>query len=366
VDVPVSVLDLSPVPSGASGPEALRNTLDLARRAERLGYARYWLAEHHNTPGLASSAPEVMIGQIAAATAAIRVGAGGIMLPNHSPLRIAETFRVLEALHPGRIDLGLGRAPGTDGITAVALRRTTEPPGPEEFPALVAELLAYAGAASFPERHPFRAVAAVPADVPLPPLWILGSSTVGAGVAASLGAGFAFARHLNPRGAPAAMREYRERFTPSPARAAPRAILALSGVCADTEQRAEELASSLGLAVVRMRRGRAAPLPTPEEALAHPYDPAERDELRRYRRAQVLGDPAGVRDQLLALRADTQADELMVMTTVHDHAERVRSYELLAGALGLTPRPGGVTAPAGGDSSGTGSKRAGAPTTARA
>lgn len=364
--MPLSVLDLSPVPSGTSGAQALRNTVDLARRAERMGYSRYWLAEHHNTPGLVSSSPEVMIGQVASATDRIRVGAGGIMLPNHSPLRVAEAFRVLEALHPGRIDLGLGRAPGTDGITAVALRRSTEPLGPDEFPALVAELLAYAGA-GFPERHPFRGVAAVPSDVALPPLWILGSSPAGAQVAAALGAGFAFARHLNPRGAVAAMEEYRARFRPSPALAEPRSILALSVVCADTDARAEELVASLGLSVVRMRSGRAATLPTPEEALAHPYGPAERDQLRRYRRAQVAGEPGRVRDELLALRADTAADELMLMTTVHDHEERVRSYALVARALGLGgPEPSALTPGGVGAASGTGATPAGAPTTAHA
>ena len=330
---PISVLDLSPVPSGSSAPDALRNTLDLARAAERWGYSRYWLAEHHNTPGLASSAPEVMIGQVAAATARIRVGAGGIMLPNHAPLRVVETFRVLEALHPGRIDLGLGRAPGTDAITAVALRRSAQP-GAGEFPALLEELLAYAGA-GFPEDHPFHPVRAEPVDVTLPPLWILGSSDYGAQVAAALGIGFAFARHLNPRGAADALRLYRERFSPSEARAEPRAILAVSAICADASGRADEPSWSLALSVIRMRAGRPAKLPPPEEAIAHRYSPREEDQVRRYRRAQVLGDPAEVRDQLVRLTEEAGADELMVMSTVHDHAERLRSYELIADAFGL-------------------------------
>jgi luciferase family oxidoreductase group 1 len=331
--IPLSILDLSPVPSGSTSAEALRNTLDLARAAERLGYHRYWLAEHHNSPGLASSAPEVMIGHVACATSRMRVGAGGIMLPNHAPLRIAETFRVLEALHPGRIDLGIGRAPGTDGVTAMALRRSAAP-GADDFPAQLGELLAYAGG-GFPAGHPFESVRAVPADVPVPPIWILGSSEYGAQVAAALGVGFAFARHLNPRGAEGIMHAYREAFRPSPDLEEPRAILAVSAIVAESPEVADELASSMGLGLIRLRSGRPSPLPSPEEAAAHDYTPGELDQLRRYRRAQVLGDAEGVRDELAGLAARTAADEVMVMTTVHDHAARRRSYELLAGAFAL-------------------------------
>jgi luciferase family oxidoreductase group 1 len=334
MSVPLSVLDLSPVPSGESSRTALSNTLALARAADRWGYARYWLAEHHNTPGMACPAPEVMIGHVAAATERLRVGSGGIMLPNHSPLRIAEAFRVLEALHPGRIDLGIGRAPGTDSITAYALRRGAA--GAEDFPSQLMELLAYAGG-GFPEDHPYRNVAAEPRDVPLPPVWILGSSEYGAQVAAALGLGFAFARHLNPRGAEPAMRAYRDDFRPSAALAEPRAILTVSAICADTAERADELAWSLGLSVVRMRMGRPDLLPSPEEAMAHRWTEAEQDQLRRYRRAQVLGDPAAVGAQLEELVERTGADEVMVMTMVHDHAERLRSYELIAGALAPGP-----------------------------
>jgi glucosamine-6-phosphate isomerase len=339
VSLPISVLDLSPVPSGASGRDAVRNTLDLARAAERLGYARYWLAEHHNTPGMACPAPDVMIGHVADATSRIRVGSGGVMLPNHSPLRVAEAFRVLEALHPGRVDLGIGRAPGTDAMSAVALRRGGI--GVDDLVAGLAELFAFAGD-GFPEDHPFHEVAAEPRDVPLPPVWILGSSDYGAQVAAGLGLGYAFARHLNPRGAAAAMRAYRERFTPSARRSAPRSILAVSAICAETADRAEELAWSMALGVIRMRTGRPSTLPTPEEARTHRYTEPERDHLRRYRRAQVVGDPAGVRDELTALLDQTGADELMVLTMVHDHAARLRSYELIAEALG----PARAVAPA--------------------
>ena len=332
--LPLSILDLTPVPSGSTTAEAIGNTVDLARHADLCGYTRYWVAEHHNTPGMACPAPEIMIGHVAAATERIRVGAGGVMLPNHSPLRIAEAFRVLEALHPGRIDLGLGRAPGTDSVTAYALRRAVQ--APDDFPNQLAELFAFAGD-GFPDDHTFRSVHAEPADVDLPPVWILGSSEFGAQVAAAFGLGFAFARHLNPRGAADALALYRERFRPSPTVAEPRTILMVSAIAADTEQRAEALALSLGLGVARMRAGHPGKLPSPEEAAAHEWTDAEQDQFRRYRRAQVLGTPAAVRDGIGALVEETGADEVMIMTSVHAHDERLRSYRLIAEAFGLTP-----------------------------
>ncbi len=331
--LPLSVLDLTPVPAGADGRRALENSVDLARAVEGWGYRRHWLAEHHNLPGMASSAPEILIGRIAAATTRIRVGAGGIMLPNHSPLHVAETFKVLEALHPGRIDLGIGRAPGTDGLTAMALRRSAGPPGADDFPAQLMDLV-HLGGEGLPPDHPFHGVRAEPVDVPLPPIWMLGSSDYGARVAAALGTGFAFARHMNPRGAEEAMNLYRDAFRPSPALAEPRAILAVSAVCAGDADRARHLAMSLALGVVRMRAGRPGPLPTPEEAAAHDYSPHEQEQVRRYMRAQVLGDPAEVAERLRTLAEATRADEVMVMTGVHDHAARLESYERIAGALG--------------------------------
>jgi luciferase family oxidoreductase group 1 len=345
--LPLSVLDLTPVPSGSTSAQALRNTIELARAAEGWGYARYWLAEHHNAPGLASSSPEVMIGQVAAATARIRVGAGGIMLPNHAALHVAEAFRVLEALYPGRIDLGIGRAPGTDAVAAAALRRGA-PAGANDFPAQLGELLAYGGE-GFPVGHPYASVAAIPADVPLPPIWILGSSDYGAQVAAALGVGFAFARHLNPRGAEAVVQAYRDAFRPSARMPDPTVILAVSAIAAGAPERAERLATSMGLGLVRMRQGRPTALPSPEEAAAHRYTPGEQDQIRRYRRAQVLGDAEGVRDEILSLAGATGADEVMVMTMIHDHAERLRSYELIAAAFGTPARepaaaPGAVRA----------------------
>lgn len=330
--IPASVLDLTPVPSGSTGADALRNTIDLARHADRLGFSRYWLAEHHNTPGMACPAPEVMIGYVASATQRIRVGSGGVMLPNHSSLRVAETFRLLESLHPGRIDLGIGRAPGTDGVTAFALRRGMNA---DEFPSQLAELLAFAEGA-FPDDHPYRAVSAEPHDAPLPPVWILGSGDYGAKVAAAMGVGFAFARHLNPRGAAEAIRIYREGFTPSGRLPAPCAIVATSVVAADTTERAEELAWSLALGVIRLRQGRPTPLPSPEEAMAHTYTADEEDQVRRYRRSLVLGTGDEVCEQVGAIMAETGGDEFMAMTTIHDHRERVRSHEILADALGLS------------------------------
>ena len=330
--LPLSVLDLTPVPAGADGRRALENSVDLARAVEGWGYRRHWLAEHHNLPGMASSAPEILIGRIAAATSRIRVGAGGVMLPNHSPLHVAETFKVLEALHPGRIDLGIGRAPGTDGLTAMALRRSAAPPGADDFPAQLMDLI-HLGGEGLPPDHPFHGVRAEPVDVPLPPIWMLGSSDYGARVAAALGTGFAFARHMNPRGAEEAMNLYRDAFRPSPALAEPRAILAVSAVCADDADHARHLAMSLALGVVRMRAGRPGPLPTPEEAAAHDYSPHEQEQVRRYMRAQVLGDPAEVAERLRTLAEATRADEVMVMTGVHDHAARLESYERIAGAL---------------------------------
>ncbi|MFN8542014.1 MAG: LLM class flavin-dependent oxidoreductase, partial [Thermomicrobiales bacterium] len=212
--VPLSVLDLVPVGSGSDASRAIRNSIALAQLVDRLGFTRYWLAEHHNMPGIASAAPEILISVIARETERLRVGSGGVMLPNHSPLKVVEWFRTLEALYPGRIDLGLGRAPGTDQLTALALRRSREALGADDFQSQLAEMLAFDNA-DFPEDHPFKAITAVPVGVHLPPLWLLGSSDYGAQVSAALGVGFAFARHINPDGAEYAIRLYKERFSPS-------------------------------------------------------------------------------------------------------------------------------------------------------
>ena len=329
MDFGLSVLDVSPVSSGSNSTHALRNTLDLARLTDRLGYQRYWLAEHHNLPSIASSAPEVMIGHVANETERIRVGAGGIMLPNHAPLKVAETFRVLEALHPERIDLGIGRAPGTDPVTATALRRSRDGSGAEDFPQQFGELLAFAGD-GFPEDHPFRSVVAMPSDVGLPPIWLLGSSGYSAKAAGELGLGYAFASHFSPTDPAPAMRTYRESFEPSEAFERPSAILAVSVVCSETTGHAEKLASSMELAWVRIRSGSPGPLPSPEEAMCYSYSPAERRLADAYRSMQVFGEPRAVRARLEELAEHTAADEIMVTTNVYDHAERLRSYERLA------------------------------------
>ncbi|HUG16754.1 MAG TPA: LLM class flavin-dependent oxidoreductase [Thermomicrobiales bacterium] len=339
---PLSVLDLSPVGSGSTGAQALNNTLDLARHAERLGYHRYWLAEHHNLPSVASSAPEIMIGQVARETSTIRVGSGGIMLPNHSPLKVAEWFRVLEGLFPGRIDLGIGRAPGTDQITALALRRSRDAIAVDDFPQQLAEMLAY-NTDSFPDGHPFKTISAVPVDVSLPPIFLLGSSDYSAHYAAAVGFGFAFAHHINPRDAVAVMRAYREQFTASEYLSAPWAILGVSVICAETEERAAALGRSVDLSFLRLQSGKRAPLPSPEEAAAHEFTPAEQAQALANRDRFIVGSPATVKARIEQLAEQCAADEVMITTNIHDHAERVRSYELLAETFGLEPVAGAAS-----------------------
>src|SRR5215510_6830545 len=251
-NIPVSVLDLSPVSAGSSGATALRNSIDLARLADQLGFARYWVAEHHNLASIASSAPEIMIGQIAAATRRIRVGSGGVMLPNHAPLMVAERFKVLEALFPGRIDLGLGRAPGTDPVTSYALRRRQGLAENEDddFLQRFQELMLFESG-GFPDNHPFRSIRAMPSDVPLPPIFLLGSSGYSAQLAAAVGAGFSFAHHFSDFDPVGPMRFYRDHFRTSPGRQSPHAILAVAAICADSEAESERLASTIDLNFVR-------------------------------------------------------------------------------------------------------------------
>ncbi|HET9903161.1 MAG TPA: LLM class flavin-dependent oxidoreductase [Xanthobacteraceae bacterium] len=332
--LPLSVLDLSPVTTGGSGPAALRNTLDLARLADRLGYTRYWVAEHHNLPNIASGAPDIMIGQIAAVTQRIRVGAGGIMLPNHAPLMVAERFKVLEALYPGRIDLGIGRAPGTDPVTSYALRRRQNPSAEDDFLERFQELLLFE-TGEFPEGHPFGKIRVMPVDVKLPPIWMLGSSGYGGQLAAAVGTGFAFAHHFADFDAVAAMRPYRERFRPSLRRETPYAILTVHVVCADTDAEAERLASTVELNFIRRTKGEYLPLASPDEALAYPYTPAERERLRLNRARLFVGAPETVRARLEPLIAATGADELMITSMIYDHEARRHSYELMAAAFGL-------------------------------
>jgi luciferase family oxidoreductase group 1 len=327
--LPLSVLDLAPVSAGSTPSEALRNTLELARLADRLGYARYWFAEHHNIPSVASSSPEVLIEHVASATERIRVGSGGIMLPNHTPLRVAETFHTLEALHPGRIDLGLGRAPGTDPATLQVLR----PFDSEQYPAQIAEMLALS-------RGDFGSVRVIPDDVELPPIWLLGSSGGSARLAGSLGFGYSFARHFSSNPPEPALRLYRDSFKPSAHFPEPRIILGIAVVCAETDERAEYLASTLDLSWVRLQTGRLAPLASPEEATAYPYTPQERALAQTYRARTFIGGPAKVRADIEAVVEETGVDEVIISTMMYGHQDRLRSYELLAEAFGLTPAAG--------------------------
>jgi luciferase family oxidoreductase group 1 len=332
---PLSVLDLSPVTTATPGSAALHNSLDLARLADRLGYKRYWLAEHHNLASIASSAPEIMIGQIAAATTHLRVGSGGVMLVNHAPLMVAERFKVLEALFPGRIDLGLGRAPGTDPVTSYALRRRQDAREGDEFLERFQELMLLERG-GFPEGHPFRTVHAVPADVALPPVWLLGSSGYSAELAAAVGTGFAFAHHFAEHDAASAMLTYRAHFKPSETLREPYAILGVAVIAADSDAEAERIAASADLNFVRRAQGEYLPLASPDEAGAYPYTPTDRDRIARQRERLVVGGIDSVKSRLLSLVETTRADELMITTMAYDHAARRRSYELLAGAFALT------------------------------
>ncbi|MBO2445714.1 LLM class flavin-dependent oxidoreductase [Actinomadura barringtoniae] len=329
MSVPFSVLDLAPVVSGSTSGQALRNTLDLARHAERLGFHRYWLAEHHAMPGIASSATAVLIGQVAAATERLRVGSGGIMLPNHAPMVVAEQFGTLEALYPGRIDLGLGRAPGTDQATALALRRSPEALSVDDFPEQVHELRAY-----FDKQSKVT-----PAAGNEPPVWLLGSSGYSARLAGLLGLPFAFAHHFSAENTLPALALYRESFRPSPALERPYALIAVSVTAAESDERAQELARPQALSFLRLRQGRPGLLPTPEEAASHPYSPIEQEIIQSRIGSQVVGGPDTVRRQMDALLADTKADEVMVTTMVYDHADRLRSYDLLAELYDLSPEP---------------------------
>ena len=342
----LSILDLSPVATGSTSRDALRNTLDLAQLADALGYTRYWLAEHHNTPLIASSTPEVMIGHVASVTKRIRVGSGGVMLPNHAPLHVAEAFRVLEALHPGRIDLGLGRAPGTDTLTALALRRSREALSAEDFPQRLEELLAFLGRSDAPqhdggrdsifaEGHPFQHIRAMPDDVESPEVWLLGSSEFSSQLAARLGLGFAFAHHINPLPAVRALREYQDDFRPSARLARPEAMLGVSVVCAETDEKAELLARPLELTLLRFRQGRSAQFPSVEEATNYPYTAEDREIIRYNRQRTFIGSPETVRARITELAGQAGVDEIMITTMMHDHADRRRSYELLAKAFSL-------------------------------
>ena len=332
--VTLSVLDQSPIRSGGTAEDAIRETLQLAQAADRLGYRRYWLAEHHNSGGLASASPEILISQVAAHTRRIRVGSGGVMLSHYSPLKVAESFRMLEALHPGRIDLGIGRAPGSDGRTARALAHGPGALGVEHFPEQVAELDAFLGD-GFPPGHPFHGIRAMPEGPRLPELWLLGSTGTSASYAAEFGWGFSFAQFISPEGGEEIIRAYRDQFRTSPHLAAPTANLAVSVTCAETEAEAERLSWSRWCWRILANRGQRGGIPSPNEARTFLYTPHERAYLEYMRGRSIYGDPGQVKAKLLALGAEYGADEFVVVTITHDFASRLRSYELLAGAFDL-------------------------------
>jgi luciferase family oxidoreductase group 1 len=325
---PLSVLDLAPIPDGSTPGEALRATIELARHAERLGFTRFWVAEHHGMPGIASSSPPVLISHIAAATETIRVGSGGVMLPNHPSLVVAEQFGMLEALHPGRIDLGIGRAPGTDQATAAALRHR----GPDEFPRQLTDLLGFF-TGQWPAGHPYATVRAVPGEGNGPDMWLLGSSGYSAQVAGTLGLPFAFAHHFMPANTLPALALYRESFRPSGALDKPYAMVAAGVICAETDERARFLAGSSALSFLRLRQGRPGKMPAPEEAAAYPYGDLERAFIADRQSTQLIGAPGTVRDGIEDLLKRTEADELMITTQTHAPADRLRSLELVAEAV---------------------------------
>lgn len=322
--IPFSVLDLSPITQGSNASQSLRNTLDLARHAEALGYERYWLAEHHSMPGIASAATSVVIGHVAGGTSRIRVGAGGVMLPNHSPLVIAEQFGTLEALFPGRIDLGLGRAPGSDQMAARALRRNLAT-DPDQFPHDVVELLRYLGPPDASQH-----VLAVPGVGSNVPLWILGSSLFGAQVAAALGLPFAFASHFAPAMMMEALDIYRARFRPSTQLDKPYVMLGFNVFAADTDKEALLLASSMQQAFVNLRTGRPGQLPPPVDGYAHQLPPAARAMLDDVLSCSAIGAPATVRESIAAFVARTQPQELMITSQIFDHSARLHSYKITA------------------------------------
>jgi luciferase family oxidoreductase group 1 len=322
--IPLSVLDLSPIPEGGDASAALRNSRDLAQHAERLGYRRFWVAEHHNMPGIASAATAVVLAHAGAATSTIRIGAGGIMLPNHAPLAIAEQFGTLAALHPGRVDLGLGRAPGTDGLATRALRRNLSG-DVDAFPQDVVELLSY-----FRPAEPGQRLRAVPGEGQDVEVWILGSSLFGAQLAAALGLPYAFASHFAPQQMREAIDLYRARFRPSATGGRPRVMLGFNVFAAATDEEGALLATSMQQAFVNLRRGAPTRLPPPVPGFAERMSPAERAMLDEVLSCSAIGGPEKVRREIEAFVERTGADELIVASMIHDHAARLRSYEIAA------------------------------------
>jgi luciferase family oxidoreductase group 1 len=339
----LSVLDQSPIRKDGTPAMAVAETIALAKACETLGYHRYWLAEHHNSNSFAGSCPEILIGRVASETSTIRVGSGGVMLTHYSPLKVAEQFRMLEVLNPGRIDLGLGRAPGTDQMTARALQAGPQGFGIDAFPSQVYLLRQFlddaAGRSALPDDHPYRGIHAMPRGEVSggPELWMLGSGLHGAVYAGELGLPFSHAHFISPEGSLDAVAAYRERFNPSPACPKPRVSLGVAALAAETEEEATALSWSRNLWVVRLLTGRPIPFPAPDEAKDYPYTDQELTLLRSVQRRSIVGTPERVRAGLLALADEHGAEELVVVTITYDYASRLRSYALLAKAFALTP-----------------------------
>ncbi|WP_415952186.1 LLM class flavin-dependent oxidoreductase [Streptomyces sp. KLOTTS4A1] len=337
--VPLSVLDLATVGEGSSSTQALRTSVEIARLAEARGFHRYWVAEHHSMPGVASSSPAVILAHLAAHTERIRLGSGGVMLPNHAPLVIAEQFGTLEAMAPGRIDLGLGRAPGTDGATAAALRRTENlHEGADAFPQQLAELVRFLDD-DFPDGHPYARIHAVPGPVQgvkgRPPVWLLGSSGFSARLAGTLGLPFAFAHHFSARNTVPALDLYRESFRPSAVLDEPYALIGVAALAGEDEREARRQVMTGALSMLRLRSGRPGLIPTPEQAEAYEFSAVEREFVDGWVRNVVHGTPDAVRDGLDALQKRTGADELMLTANAHGGEARLRSYGLIADAYGM-------------------------------
>lgn len=326
----LSILDQSPIPSNRTATDALQATLELAQAAERWGYHRYWLAEHHGLLGLADPCPEILLTRIASATEHIRVGTGGIMLPYYSPFKIAEQFRMLCALFPQRVDLGVGRAPGGDRLTAQAMSGGSYNSA-DDFPQQVFDLINYLDS-SLPADHPFARVTVQPKIDHAPEVWVLGSSDFGGALAAHLGLRFTFAHFINAHGGDQVARAYREQFRPSPREAKPYSMVAVFVICAETNAEAEATASSIDLRRLQMDHGLNTPIPTREEALARSYSEEEKALIQWHRARSVIGTPDQVVSRLAEIQAQFAADELMVITVTGDYSSRLRSYELLAAA----------------------------------
>lgn len=331
MDVPISILELATVSEGSGSRAALEATTELARRADGLGYNRLWLAEHHSMASVASSSPAVLLAHLAANTETIRLGSGGVMLPNHAPLAVAEQFATLSALHPGRIDLGIGRAPGTDGRTAAALRGSLGAEA-DDFPERLAEVRAFLDH-TFPTGHPYARISLMPTVESAPPIWLLGSSGYSAELAGLLGLPYAYARHFSRRNTVPALERYRSSFRPTADLEQPYAMVCTGAVAADTAEEAKRLATSGALAMLLLRAGRPGPVPTPEDAMAFDWHGDAAEHLERWLGNVAHGEPDQVLEELGQIQRETDADEIMITTSIHGEEARIRSFDLIGERL---------------------------------